>query len=173
MRFDEAAYRVFLDALCEGLTIDAAANEANLSPRTIDGRRQRDPGFADIVDQILTATGCLPTVRRSATGRSTVLTPAARSAVVRALRRGSTLREAALEAGLTPQAIKRGRYLDSAFDAAVVRAGTAAGRPFKRLVKPPCPGPKCGTPYGYDVLGCRAGACKAHKVAAVTARRNQ
>ena len=99
-------------------------------------------------------------------GRPPSLTSEVRQVILDAIRAGATLKEAATAAETTPLTIKRARYRDRAFDAGVVEAG---GGRFSLLTPPRCPGPKCGTPYAYDTLGCREAVCR---IAAIT-RRNQ
>lgn len=153
----------FLAALGRGLTIAAAAGEAGIPVQTIYSRRRHNAEFDALVLQVLRASGtpeAQPVGGGRGPGPASALTPAARTEICRTLRTGGTLREAAAAVGVKPQTIKRARYADPEFDRRVVAAGLAGGRRFTRLTKPPCPGPKCGTDYGYDTLGCREPACR-------------
>lgn len=159
---------VFFAALGRGLTILAAADEAGIPISTVHYRRRAEARFGDLVCEILRQSGtpeAAPIGRGDRkSGPPRALTPAAGTAICRTLRNGGTLQDAADAVGVTPQTIKRARYADPDFDQRVVAAGLAGGRRFTRLTKPPCPGPKCGTVYGYDMLGCREPACRETKI---------
>lgn len=140
---------------------DAIAEARKRSGRS-RGMRASDPRRAQVIEAF--KNGRRPDARKD--GRPPSLTPDVRQTVLDAIRSGATLRRAADIAKSTPLAIKRTRYRDTEFDRALVNA---SGGRLSILSRPSCPGPKCGTPYAYDTLGCRNPACRD----AATARRTR
>jgi hypothetical protein len=159
------------------MTIKEAAAASNLSTSSIQRFRVQLPNFDAEVTQILLDSGVrearpLQERLKGFEGRPPVLTDDARRRVLRLLRAGRTVSQITQATGISVLAIKRARYRDPDFDAAVVAAATAGGRTgFKPLSRPPCPGPKCGTPYGYDTLACREDECRDAKTFTVAQNR--
>ncbi|MFC9973509.1 helix-turn-helix domain-containing protein [Spirillospora sp. NPDC127200] len=87
-----------------------------------------------------------------------------RAQLLRALREGSELAQAAELVGVTVRTVKRTRLREPLFDAEVVLAAREAGRRLRPLNAPVCPGSACGTAYGYDTAGCRRTLCRDAKV---------
>lgn len=115
-RFTPDRRRAFLAHLESGLSVTAAAAEIGITTAVIYQRRKRDPAFAAAMD-----------TTRSAHPRTPGMTPAAGAWEVffHALRPGVALRQAALTAGIRPEAVYDRRRTDHAFAHRTDRLRTA------------------------------------------------
>ncbi|MEV6584116.1 hypothetical protein AB0M92_39010 [Streptomyces sp. NPDC051582] len=105
-RFTPERRRAFLDHLEAGLSVTAAAAEVGITTAVIYQRRKRDPAFAAAMD---TAHHAQPRTPDTTPGTDEW------DAFFRALRPGVALRQAALAAGIRPEAVYDRRRADHAF----------------------------------------------------------
>ncbi|MFE2850227.1 hypothetical protein ACFXJO_03740 [Streptomyces lavendulae] len=115
-RFTPARRHTFLTHLESGLSVTAAAAEIGITTAVVYQRRKRDPAFAAAMD---TARNTRP--------RTPGTTPAADvwEAFFHSLRPGVALRQAALRAGIRPEAVYERRRTDRAFADRTDRLRTA------------------------------------------------
>ncbi|KPI34134.1 hypothetical protein OV450_6045 [Actinobacteria bacterium OV450] len=105
-RFTPERRRIFLEHLESGLSVTAAAAAVGITTAVIYQRRKRDPAFAAAMD-----------AAHHAHPRTPDPTPAAEDweTFFGALRPGVALRQAALAAGIRPEAVYHRRRADRAF----------------------------------------------------------
>lgn len=144
-----------------GLPVKDAAARSGVSAWTAAQARRDDPAFAAAVSRA-----------RAAVRQQQV------DVLLAALADGRPLAEAAELAGIAIPTLKRWRRQDPDLDSRVLAAAIQGGqrlggrtqmRPTHRLA---CPGPKCGTPTGYE-YGCRESACTDAKTAPILQKRKE
>lgn len=158
---DQPWRETFLRGVRAGLPVKDAAARSGVSIWVAAQAQRDDPAFAAAVSRA-----------RAAVRQQRV------DALLAALADGHPLTEAADLAGIAIPTLKRWRRqdldLDSHVLAAAIQGGQRLGgrtqmRPTNRLV---CPGPKCGTPTGYE-YGCRGDACTSAKTAPILQKRKE
>lgn len=135
--------RRLLALLASGETLQQATNAVGMTVAQLAYARTRD---AELNAEIVAILG---RASRNGDRRTRPL--------LHWLSTGMTLTAAAEAAGIPLPTVKRWRRSDLGFDQAVIAAaeGGTTLTPYSRIK---CPGPRCGTPTGYD-YGCREDAC--------------
>lgn len=122
-RFTPERRQAFLVHLDAGLTVTAAAAEIGITTAVVYQRRRRDPAFA------ATMTEALRTPRPSST--TAAVGEEQWKEFYRQLRRTGVKRQAALAAGIRPEAVYHRRRSDPGFVEKTNRLRDKAGRPTR------------------------------------------